>query len=115
MQKVITTNEVESKTAVVVSKEDVKQAPVTSIFESGMKAIKMPTPAVATNIFRFVLYAAFLTSEISNMFPEIGEHTSLIISKYCLRAIAVVHLLSRTFGIDISKIIPPGSQNTNSN
>jgi hypothetical protein len=105
MQKLITTNEVKSNTAVVVSKEAVKDAPI----KWGLNWISAPTPQKITWIFRVVLYAAFITSEVLPMFPEIPEHIALHISKNCLRAVALVHMLSKTFGIDISKVVPPST------
>lgn len=106
MQKVTITNDIAEGKVAVISKEKAKEAPI----KWGLQWITSPTPVIVTNIFRFVLYAAFLTSEILPMFPEIPEDTALHISKWALRLVAIVHLLSKTFGIDISKIIPSGSK-----
>jgi hypothetical protein len=114
MQKVTVTNEIDKGEVAVISKETAKEAPVTNIFKSGLKAVTMPTPVIATNIFRFVLYAAYITSEVVTMFPEIPHTTAEKIVHYCLRAIALTHFISKTFGIDISKILPP-SQTTSKN
>lgn len=98
---------------VIVTKEEAKKAPVTSIFESGWKAIAMPTPQLATKIFRVILYAAALVSIIVPMFPEIPHQTAEIVNSWAIRLVALSHAISKMFGIDISAVVPPNTQTDN--
>lgn len=110
MKQVIITNEVtgEQKPAtVVVPKSVAKEAPVTNVFKAGLKAISMPTPELATKIFRVVLYAAALVSIVLPMFPEIPENIRNTVINWSLRLVALTHAISKLFGIDITKVIPP--------
>lgn len=100
----IVTNQVLPNTAAVVSKEIVKDAPM----KFGLKWISAPTPIKVKWIFRFILYGAGFTSIILPMFPEIPQHTSLVIANWALRLIMIAHAASKFFGIDISDILPPG-------
>lgn len=111
MQKFVTSDEVKTNTAVVVSKETLKDAPVTSVFGAGgLAAIRMPTPALLTNIFRVLLYAATIISFCLPLFPEIPENLALKIGNWSLRIVTMVHFISKMFGIDINSIIPPNAQ-----
>lgn len=113
MQKVILTDEVKTNTAVVVSKETIKEAPVTSVFKDGYAAVKMPTPAVLTNIFRILLYAATIVSFCLPLFPEVPEHMALTIGNWSLRVVTIVHFISKMFGVDINAIVPPSEKPSN--
>lgn len=99
-------DEVQTGSTTVISKESAKEAPV----KFGFGAITMPTPQLATKIFRFVLYAAALTTLILPMFPEIPENLAAKIGNWALRGVAIVHGVSKLFGIDISQIIPPSNK-----
>lgn len=113
MQKFVTSDEVKTNTAVIVSKDTLKTASVTSVFGTGgWAAIRMPTPAILTNIFRVLLYAAAIISFCLPLFPEIPETMALKIGNWALRIVTIIHFISKMFGIDINSIIPPGSQST---
>lgn len=69
----------------------------------GLNQLQNATPAVATWVFRIVLYAVTISSIICNTVSEIPQPLKDLINHYGLEAVALVHLLSRFFGVDVSQ------------
>lgn len=69
----------------------------------GLKAITLPTPKVATQIFRAVLYAATVVTILTNTFTEIPPELKATINKYALEVVTAVHLISKLFGLEEKK------------
>jgi len=86
-------------TATVVKKE----GPV----KFGFGQITNPTPQMAKNVFRIVLYAAAVVNLILQTVVEIPPHVATIVAKYSLYAVTLVHGFSKLFGIDVSDSEPP--------
>lgn len=90
---------------VTVEKTVVTNAPV----KFGWKQLFKPTPQIAKNIFRVVLYAAALTNIFLMVIDEIPPHVEAIVGKYSIYAVTLVHMISKLFGIDITGVEPPAS------
>jgi hypothetical protein len=73
----------------------------------GIGQITNPTPQLAKNIFRVVLYAAAIVNIVMLNIPSIPEETKVQIMGYSSMATVIVHAISKLFGIDISDIEPP--------
>lgn len=111
MANAIVTNDIAPNETAIVNKQDVKEAPI----KWGLKWITSPTPAVWTNIFRFVLYAAFVVDIITDIFgDDIPAGIAGKISSYSIKIVTGVHALSKTFGIDLSGVVNK-SQNSSTN
>lgn len=87
--------------------ENLKQAETvvttTAPIKFGLGQIKNATPQVANWIFRITLYAVTASAIICNTVTEIPQGMKELINHYGLEAVALVHALSRLFGIDVSK------------
>jgi hypothetical protein len=70
----------------------------------GIGQIGNPTPKVAKNIFRIMLYAAAVANLLLQVVVEIPPHVAGIIGKYSLYAVTLAHGFSKLFGIDVSEI-----------
>lgn len=68
----------------------------------GFRQIANKTPEFAKIMFRFVLYATSALTLIINVISEIPEPIKLIITKYSLYAVTLVHGFSKMFGIQPS-------------
>lgn len=79
----------------------------TAPIKFGFGQITNPTPRVAKNIFRVVLYAAALINLILQIVVEIPEPIRVIVAKYSIYAVTLVHGISKLFGIDITDAEPP--------
>lgn len=66
----------------------------------GFNAITKPTPELATKIFRVVLYAAALANIIIDIFPEIPLEVKGMIAMYSVKAVAIVHAITKLFGLE---------------
>lgn len=67
----------------------------------GPDQVKLPTPQWATNIFRVVLYAAAVTTIVLGTITEIPDHVKVIVLKYSIEGVTLVHALSKMFGVSI--------------
>ena len=72
----------------------------------GLDQIKNPTPLMAKNIFRIVLYTAAVANIVLDIVTEIPPDIKAMIAKYSLYLVTGVHSFSKLFGIDISDIEP---------
>lgn len=91
---------------VTVSKKVVTDANV----KFGFGQLFKPTPDIARNIFRVVLYAAAIANLFLDVVVEIPAPARLIIGKYSVYAVTLTHAISKMFGIDITS--PPTNYNT---
>lgn len=69
----------------------------------GLKAISKPTPALATKIFRVILYLAALGNIVVDVFPEIPLEVKGMIAMYSIKAVALVHAITKLFGLEEAK------------
>lgn len=67
----------------------------------GFGQLAKPTPQLATNIFRVILYAAAIIAVVLGTVSEIPATVKVIIMKYCAEATVLVHALSKMFGVDV--------------
>lgn len=81
----------------------------TGAVKFGIGQISNPTPKTAKNIFRVVLYAAALANLILQIVVEIPEPVRIIVAKYSIYAVTLVHGISKLFGIDVSDVEPPNT------
>lgn len=88
-------------------KETVTITKVAGPIKFGIAQIANPTPQVAKNIFRIVLYAAVIVNIIILNVPTIPDALKVQILAYAGMATGLVHAISKLFGIDISDITPP--------
>ena len=65
----------------------------------GLKAISRPTPEWATIVFRTVLYIALTATLVVQIVKEIPAEVGAIINNYSLEAVALVHALTKLFGL----------------
>lgn len=72
----------------------------------GLGQITNPTPKVAKNVFRVVLYTAALINLVLQVIVEIPEPVRIMVGKYSIYAVTLVHSISKLFGIDISDVTP---------
>lgn len=75
----------------------------------GINQITNPTPQVAKNVFRVVLYAAAAVNLLLQVVVEIPPDIAALVAKYSLYAVTLVHGFSKLFGIDISQDEPPST------
>ncbi len=68
----------------------------------GFGQIVKETPQFAKWMFRIVLYATSALTLIINVVTEIPEPIKLMITKYSLYAVTLVHGFSKMFGIEPS-------------
>lgn len=66
----------------------------------GFAAITKPTPELAKKIFRIVLYVAALGNIIVDIFPEIPLEVKGMIAMYSVKAVALVHAITKLFGLE---------------
>jgi hypothetical protein len=73
----------------------------------GLSQIGATTPKTAKWAFRVILYLAAAANIIVGTVTEIPEPVKVIILKYSLYGVTLVHAFSKLFGIDISDSEPP--------
>jgi len=73
----------------------------------GIGQITNPTPQLAKNVFRVVLYAAVVVNIVIINVPTIPDHIKVQILSYAGMATGLVHAISKLFGIDITDVTPP--------
>jgi len=100
---VIVSNDIDKGATAVVSKEAAKAAPV----KFGFGSIGMPTPALAKNIFRVILYMASAVNIVIIAIPQIPDHAKVQIMTISSTAVVLVHSFSKLFGIDLTDVLPP--------
>ncbi len=96
----------ETPTVKTIEVEKQTTAPV----KFGLGQLQNATPKFATYIFRAVLYTAFIGNTVCLMISEIPQPIKDAIAKYSVEAIGITHVLSKLFGVDISKIDPNASK-----
>jgi hypothetical protein len=79
------------------------------ITKFGPKQIGNPTPQWATNIFRVALYLAAITTIVLGTISEIPDHVKVIVLKYSIEGVTLIHAITKLFGITITN--DPTQQN----
>lgn len=79
----------------------------------GLGQIGNPTPQWATWTFRVLLYAGAIVTVVLSTVSEIPDNIKLVVAKYTLEGITLVHALTKMFGITITDdpTNPPSSGN----
>jgi hypothetical protein len=72
-----------------------------TVTKFGLNQIGNTTPQWATNIFRIALYAGAIATIVLSTITEIPDSVKLVIAKYTLEGITLIHALSKMFGITI--------------
>ncbi len=67
----------------------------------GFNQISNPTPSSINWVFRIVLYAAAVLNIVCSIVTEIPEPVKVIIGKYSVEAVALVHAFSKMFGVPL--------------
>lgn len=67
----------------------------------GFGQLAKPTPQLATNIFRVVLYGAAIVAIVTGAISEIPDSIKVVVMKYSAEATVLVHALSKLFGVDV--------------
>ena len=67
----------------------------------GVNQISNPTPNWANWIFRTLLYAGAITTIVLSTITEIPDNVKLVVAKYTLEGITLVHAFTKMFGITI--------------
>lgn len=66
----------------------------------GIGQFSNPTPTVAKQIFRAILYLSAIWAVVMPMITELPETTIAVINKYMLLGVAVVNVTIKFFGWD---------------
>lgn len=75
----------------------------------GVKQIANPTPQWATNVFRVALYLAAITTIVLGTISEIPDHVKVVVLKYSIEGVTLIHALTKLLGITITN--DPTQQN----
>ncbi len=84
---------------VIVGTEAVPVSKVKTTF--GLKQINKSTPPWTKTVFRIVLYTATALTLVTQIVTEIPEDIKTMVAKYSLESVALVHALSKLFGVKI--------------
>lgn len=74
-----------------------------TITKFGLGQIGKTTPIWAKNVFRIVLYVATALTLVTQIITEIPEDVKIAISRYSIEAVALVHALTKLFGVDLDE------------
>lgn len=73
-----------------------------TVTKFGTDQIGQPTPKWANYVFRAVLYAAAATTIVLGTISEIPDHVKVIVLKYSIEGVTLVHAFSKLFGVSIA-------------
>lgn len=74
----------------------------TAVTKFGVNQIWEKTPIWANVVFRVALYLAAATTIVLSTISEIPDHTKVVIMKYSLEGVTLIHAFSKLFGIQIT-------------
>lgn len=74
-----------------------------TVVKFGLGQVGKTTPTWAKQLFRIVLYVATAVVITTQIITEIPEEIKVIVSKYAIEAVALVHAFSKLFGVDIKE------------
>ena len=77
--------------------------PSETVVKFGFGQIGKTTPKWAKNAFRIVLYTATTLTLVTQIVTEIPADISTIIAKYSIEAVALVHAITKLWGVDLKE------------
>lgn len=86
---------------VIIDNKAVSKADTT--VKVGLNQVTKPTPQLATNIFRIVLYAAFVVNIVLATFADIPNEIKDIAGRYSIEIVTLVHALTKLFGLNVEE------------
>jgi len=77
--------------------------PSETVVKFGLGQVGNTTPQWTKKVFRIVLYTATALTLVTQIVTEIPVEISSIITKYSIEAVALVHALSKLFGVEVKE------------
>ena len=77
--------------------------PSETVVKFGLGQVGKTTPIWAKNLFRIVLYGAMTLTLVTQIVTEIPVEISTAIAKYSIEAVALVHAITKLWGVDIKE------------